>query len=379
MLKSIHAILFVFGIVPILILRINGSKICTTQSCISIADQIAGFMDLAADPCEDFNQFSCGGYVKNAMASNSYGSPWGDSAAQMEDRIERLIKTKTGRITDFEVDKKVRDFYNGCEKFRNQLQTHPNADKTKLRKLATDFKNTLDNIGLAGWPYSKDSVGMEDFRWHDVVPKMIEEGLVFTDGRIELPIINVDVGVNDLTKTENILKIDSPDMDIFVSDGKTIKGDINYFMDVHYTRPKAIMKIMSPTIDFSSQLVLNRSIEITEGLVQIINLHTATHRLLKTEKEYGFQESNYKETTVSNLPPLSCGTTSVVCKPPTWDEYLNSLFHASGNPAVRIDGTQTLFVIDPKYIDQLNSKLNSLKQNLLSLPILQTFGSISRK
>lgn len=31
-------------------------------------------MDLTADPCEDFYQFSCGGYIKNARLTDSKSS-----------------------------------------------------------------------------------------------------------------------------------------------------------------------------------------------------------------------------------------------------------------------------------------------------------------
>ena len=87
-----------------LIAPIKCSEICKTQTCISVADQIAEFIDPTIDPCDDFNQFSCGGYIQKAKASNSYGSPWGKLAGEMEERIERLIKTKNARDTDFETE-----------------------------------------------------------------------------------------------------------------------------------------------------------------------------------------------------------------------------------------------------------------------------------
>ena len=368
MLKSIDkSILITFSLL-LVIKEIKGVEICTTQTCISVADQISQFMDPTADPCDDFNQFSCGGYVEEANATDSYGSPWGDSAAQMEDRIERLIKIEKERPTDFEVDRKVRNFYNACEKFRNQLEMVSNAvpnalsnavsNALKLKKIAADVKKTLDSIGLNGWPYSYNT---EDFRLYDVIPKMIQEGLVFTDGRIELPIINVDVGVNDVTKTENILKIDSPDFDDFVSEWSSYKEDEEHYTEVHYTSPKAILKILNPSIDLSTQLVLNRSLEIHAGLGYIANINNQIHRFWKNNREYGLLESNLKETTVSNLPPLSCGTTSNTCKPPTWEEYLNSLFQASGNVHVKIDSNKRLLVKDPEYFDKLNTKLNELQ------------------
>ena len=42
---------------------------------------------------------------------------------------------------------------------------------------------------------------------------MILEAIILTDGRVELPIINIDVEVSDVTRDEYVLKIDSPDFD----------------------------------------------------------------------------------------------------------------------------------------------------------------------
>ena len=341
---------------------IKCSEICKTQTCISVADEIAEYIDPTVDPCDDFNQFSCGGYIQKAKSSNSYGSPWEELAGQMEERIERLIKTKNARDTDFETDKKVRNFYNGCEVFRKKLEMGSDAEETKLILLVNDFKKTLNNIGLKGWPYSENEQGIDDFRWHDVVPKMIEEGLVFADGRIELPIINIDVGVNDFTKNESVLKINYPDSRIFNPESR--KEDPQYFTGVHYSLPKAIfelLELLHPSIDFSAQMAINRSFEIHEALSELIDYDKLQYRLHKNYREYGLQEFNFNETTLSMLPPLSCGTTSKSCKPPSWEEYLNSLFHASGNAHITIDSKQKIFVTDLTYVDKVNKKFQDLQ------------------
>ena len=91
---------------------------------------------------------------------------------------------------------------------------------------------------MIGWPYSNNTFKEKTFRWFDVIPKMIGQGIVYTDGRIELPIVNVDVGVNEFTRNESTLKIDSPDFDEkdghywYYSSIQTLE-DSDYYMDLH--------------------------------------------------------------------------------------------------------------------------------------------------
>ena len=43
------------------------SKICLTKDCIGASHRLFKQMDLTADPCQDFNQFSCGNFIKNQL------------------------------------------------------------------------------------------------------------------------------------------------------------------------------------------------------------------------------------------------------------------------------------------------------------------------
>lgn len=325
----------------------EGSKICKTQTCISVADEIAEFMDSTVDPCDDFNQFACGGYLETADYNSN---TWDDAAAQLRMRLERLIKIIEMREEDFEVDQKVRNFYQACEKFSSTLQNDTigglSWEEAKKAKLAHEFGNSLTKVGLHGWPYSNDSFVPKDFRWYDIVPKMIEEGLVYTDGRIELPIINVDVGVNDFTQKESILKIDSPDFDD--NDRLDALSTNEHYMKLHYYEPKNLLQLMNPNDASLNQLVLNRSLEIDGDLWWI---STRSDRRYKNVRDYGLgtRYFQYNQTTLSDLPPLPCGTILHDCSPITWNKFLDSLFKASGNLNVKTNVNQNVLVKDPKY------------------------------
>ena len=47
----------------------NGSAdgVCTSHACVKLSSQIISFMDASIDPCQDFYQFACNGYLKDAI------------------------------------------------------------------------------------------------------------------------------------------------------------------------------------------------------------------------------------------------------------------------------------------------------------------------
>jgi hypothetical protein len=341
---------------------VAGSKICKTQTCISVSDEILQFMDTTADPCEDFNQFACGGYLKTADYD---ANTWSEAAKQMQKRIKRLIKATKKQEGDFEVDQKVRNFYNACKKFSSHLGVH--KEEAKDRYLAKLVKQTLTNVGLKDWPFSGKSTLPHNSEWFNVVPKIVKEGLSYTDGRIELPIFNVDVGVNDLTRNEYALKIDSPDYDEW--DGSNWDEewegfglqDLDYYMELHFNRTTSLLKYINTDSNISIPInqLLNRSIEIDDALYSISSY--VDDRFYKAARDYGLGYKEYKQTTISELLPIPCGTTGSGCKPPTWITFIDSVFQASGNKNVEIKSNQTVLIKDPEYFDQLDATLETLQ------------------
>ena len=43
------------------------NRICLSKECVAASHSLFQRMDLTADPCQDFNQFSCGNFIKDIL------------------------------------------------------------------------------------------------------------------------------------------------------------------------------------------------------------------------------------------------------------------------------------------------------------------------
>lgn len=130
----------VVGLIIASLLSSSGSSTdtCTTPACVKLASTVLTNMDTSIDPCQDFYNYSCGGWDSRNLIPSGYGS-WGvfqELAKQNTIFIEKLVSGNVDNSID--AVKLTRKLYDSC------------VDMDELDKLgATPLMELVNKTG--GW------------------------------------------------------------------------------------------------------------------------------------------------------------------------------------------------------------------------------------
>uniref|UniRef100_A0A8C4M1Z1 endothelin-converting enzyme 1 n=1 Tax=Equus asinus asinus TaxID=83772 RepID=A0A8C4M1Z1_EQUAS len=122
---------------------------CLTEACIQVAGKILESLDRGMSPCEDFYQFSCGGWIRrNPLPDgrsrwNTFNSLWDQNQAILKHLLENTTFNSSS-----EAERKTQRFYLSC------LQVE------RIEELgAQPLRDLIDKIG--GWnvtgPWDQDN------------------------------------------------------------------------------------------------------------------------------------------------------------------------------------------------------------------------------
>ncbi|XP_054839274.1 neprilysin isoform X2 [Eublepharis macularius] len=192
-LAVVVALLAIVGITMIILYTTRSDAVCVSSDCVKSAARILENMDLTSEPCKNFYQYACGGWLKKNIIPET--SSRYSNFDILRDELEVVLKDVLSKenSSDIPAIQKAKTLYRSCI---NETAIDLRGGKPLI--------NILDTIN--DWPVATDN-------WDQAYGTSwtAENAIALLNSKYgKRVIINLFVGTDDKNSTQHILHIDQP-------------------------------------------------------------------------------------------------------------------------------------------------------------------------
>uniref|UniRef100_A0A8C0V6N9 Membrane metalloendopeptidase like 1 n=1 Tax=Cyanistes caeruleus TaxID=156563 RepID=A0A8C0V6N9_CYACU len=173
----------------------NSGKICTTPGCVTAAARIIQNMDPTADPCKDFYQYACGGWLNRHVIPET--SSRYSIFDILRDELEIILKgvLETSDQGDREAFQKAKILYKSCMN-ESLIEQRDSLPLLEVLRMVGDWP-----VASADWSKTKEP------SWS------MEENLSIMNSRFNKRVlIDMFVWNDDRDSSRHIIYIDQPSL-----------------------------------------------------------------------------------------------------------------------------------------------------------------------
>ncbi|XP_077204749.1 neprilysin [Paroedura picta] len=186
-------LLAIVGITMIILYATRTDSVCVSSDCVQSAARILENMDLTSEPCKDFYQYACGGWLKKNIIPET--SSRYSNFDILRDELEVVLKDVLSKenSSDIPAIQKAKTLYRSC-----------------VNETAIDLRGGAPLINILrtinDWPVATDN-------WDQTYGNnwTVEKSIAQLNSQYgKKVIINLFVGTDDKNSTQHILHIDQP-------------------------------------------------------------------------------------------------------------------------------------------------------------------------
>lgn len=251
--------------------------VCLSQSCVSVAAQISESLDRTMDPCQDFYQFSCGGWIRrNPLPDgrsrwSTFNSIWEQNQALLKHLLENGSFHGNVSAGGSEAEKKTQAYYLSC------------LNSQRIEELgATPLTGLIAKIG--GWnitgPWDKDN-------FMDVL-KVVSGPLRAA------PFFSVSVSTDPKSSNSNVIQVDQSGLFLPSRD---------YYLN-HTANEKVLGAYLEYMVELGTLLGGERESTLTQ-MKQILEFETVLANLTVPQDQRRDEEKIYHKVSIAELQSLS--------------------------------------------------------------------------
>ncbi|KFZ66211.1 Neprilysin [Antrostomus carolinensis] len=355
-LAVVVILLAIVAITMIVLYATYDDGVCKTSDCIKSAARILENMDTTAEPCDDFYQYACGGWLKRNVIPET--SSRYSNFDILRDELEVVLKDvlDTPSSNDITAVQKAKTLYRSCI-------NETTIDSRGGRPLISLLPNLSDwPVATANWDSSYGTA------W------TAETAIAQLNSRYgKKVLINFFVGTDDKNSTAHIIHIDQPGLGLPSRD--------------YYECTGAYKEACSAYVDFMisvAKLILQeRNISVNENQIS-----EQMRRVMDLEKEIAnattkSEDRNdplllYNKMTLAQLQ--NNFSLEIDHKVFNWSKFINDIM---STVQINVENTEHVIVYDPDYLIRLKSILNKytprdLQNYMIWRFVMDLVNSLSR-
>uniref|UniRef100_A0A8C0BBW3 Neprilysin n=1 Tax=Buteo japonicus TaxID=224669 RepID=A0A8C0BBW3_9AVES len=355
-LAVVVILLAIVAITMIVLYATYDDGVCKTSDCIKSAARILENMDTTAEPCNDFYQYACGGWLKRNVIPET--SSRYSNFDILRDELEVVLKDvlDTPSSNDITAVQKAKTLYRSCIN-ETIIDSRGGRPLISLLPKVSDWP-----VATTNWDSSYGTA------W------TAETAIAQLNSRYgKKVLINFFVGTDDKNSTAHIIHIDQPGLGLPSRDYYECTGAYKEACSAYVDFMISVAKLILQERNIS----FNES-EISEQMKRVMDLEKEIANATTKSEDRNDPLLLYNKMTLAQLQ--NNFSLEIDHKVFNWSKFINDIM---STVQIKVENTEHVIVYDPEYLIRLKSILNKytrrdLQNYMIWRFVMDLVNSLSR-
>ncbi|XP_065267005.1 neprilysin [Emys orbicularis] len=324
-------LLTIISITMIALYATYDDGVCKSSDCIKSAARIIENMDTTAEPCKDFYQYACGGWLKKNVIPET--SSRYSNFDILRDELEVVLKDVLDRdnSNDIVAVQKAKTLYRSCI---NETTIDSKGGKPLI--------NILPRV--SEWPVATDN-------WDSAYGASwtAETAIAQLNSQYgKRVLINFFVGTDDKNSTAHIIHIDQPGLGLPSRDYYECTGAYKEACSAYVSFMISVAKLILQ----EKNLTINES-QISKEMERVMDLEIEIANATTKPEDRSDPVLLYNKMTLTELQ--NNFSLEIIHKQFNWSEFINNIM---STVKINVENAEDVVVYAPEYLTKLKPILN---------------------